>query len=171
MAHPTTSRTPIRTTTALLGLAGLLTLGACSAEPAAESPATGSAAEDGASGPDGGTQSLSPGATAGAETTDAPAGFIASLQDVEGELGSAEIRDAGGALEFQVQASGMEPGLYGLHVHETGECDPDSAARTTRRTSAPSCPPAATSAPTTPRTRTTPVTCRCCWCRSPARPA
>ncbi|WMY78009.1 superoxide dismutase family protein [Citricoccus sp. I39-566] len=130
MAHSTTIRTPIRTTTALLGLAGVLTLGACSAEPAGETPATGAggATEGGASGPDGGTQSLGPGATAGAETTDAPAGFTASLQDVEGELGSAEIREAGEALEFRVQASGMEPGFYGLHMHETGECNPDSAA-------------------------------------------
>lgn len=130
MAQRTTTRTPFRTTTALLGLAGLLTLSACSADTTAESPGSGApaTAEGGASAPDGGTQSLSPGATAGAETTDSPAGFTASLQDVEGELGVAEIRDVGGSLEFDVQASGMEPGFYGLHVHEIGECDPDSAA-------------------------------------------
>lgn len=55
--------------------------------------------------------------------------FTASLQDTDGgELGTVEVSEAEGALEFTVDVSGMEPGFYGLHVHGIGECEPDSAA-------------------------------------------
>ncbi|WP_313816464.1 superoxide dismutase family protein [Citricoccus sp.] len=136
--------TPLRTTTALLGLGGILVLGACAPESASETTPDG-----GASAPGGGVQSPSPGTTEGAETTDtvaadstssggsggsgaegsgAPADYTASMQDIEGEVGTAQIREMDGAMEFTVELSGMEPGFYGLHVHEIGECNPDSAA-------------------------------------------
>ncbi|XKH56867.1 superoxide dismutase family protein [Citricoccus nitrophenolicus] len=125
--------TPLRTTAALLGLGGILVLGACAPEGASEATP-----EGGASAPDGGVQSLSPGATENAETTDtvasgagdsdAPADYTASMQDIESEVGTAQIREVDGAMEFTVEVTGMEPGFYGLHVHEIGECNPDSAA-------------------------------------------
>lgn len=132
------TNTPLRTAAALLGLGGILVLGACAPESASETTP-----EGGASAPDGGVQSLSPGATEGAETTDtvasdaeesaaedsgAPADYTASMQDIESEVGTAQIREMDGAMEFTVEVSGMEPGFYGLHVHEIGECNPDSAA-------------------------------------------
>ncbi|MGW9551965.1 superoxide dismutase family protein [Citricoccus zhacaiensis] len=132
------TNTPLRTAAALLGLGGILVLGACAPESASETTP-----EGGASAPDGGVQSLSPGATEGAETTDrvasdaeesgaedsgALADYTASMQDIESEVGTAQIREMDGAMEFTVEVSGMEPGFYGLHVHEIGECNPDSAA-------------------------------------------
>ncbi|GAA1672404.1 superoxide dismutase [Cu-Zn] [Citricoccus zhacaiensis] len=145
-AHFSPRNTPLRTATALLGLGGILVLGACAPESASETTP-----EGGASAPDGGVQSLSPGATEGAETTDtmasdatntadsdaagsgtgesgATADYTASMQDIESEVGTAQIREMDGAMEFTVEVSGMEPGFYGLHVHEIGECNPDSAA-------------------------------------------
>ncbi len=145
-ARTSPRNTPLSITTALLGVGGILVLGACAPESASETTP-----EGGASAPDGGVQSLSPGATEGAETTDtvasdatdtadsdaagsgtgesgAPADYTASMQDIESEVGSAQIREMDGAMEFTVEVSGMEPGFYGLHVHEIGECNPDSAA-------------------------------------------
>ncbi|MEV4901942.1 superoxide dismutase family protein [Citricoccus sp. NPDC055426] len=119
LQHTARKTTLMRTTAALLGLGGLLAVSACS-DAGTEEP----------SGPEGGVQSLSPGATAGAETTEAmAAAFTATLQDADGdELGTAEFSEADGSFEIRVEASGLEPGFYGLHVHGIGECEPDSAA-------------------------------------------
>ncbi|GAA1659131.1 superoxide dismutase [Cu-Zn] [Citricoccus zhacaiensis] len=122
--------TLIRTTTALLGLGGMLALGACGgggdvdATPApVPEAATPSVPADDPEAP--GSPDESPGM--GAEG--AGAAFTATLQDIDGgELVTAEISDAEGMLEFTVDATGMEPGFYGLHVHAIGECEPDSAA-------------------------------------------
>jgi Cu-Zn family superoxide dismutase len=86
--------------------------------------------------------------------TDAPTGDAADLQDAAeattpgpAEAGTGDLTasflDAGGAetgtveitfddrgATFVVEASGLEPGFHGLHVHETGSCEPQSASPT-----------------------------------------
>jgi superoxide dismutase, Cu-Zn family len=52
----------------------------------------------------------------------------ASLMDADGqESGTVEVAfDDDGAV-LTISATGLEPGLHGLHVHKTGRCEPDSA--------------------------------------------
>ncbi len=54
----------------------------------------------------------------------------AELEPVDGSdaRGSVEFRPgADGALEIVAAVSGMEPGTYGIHVHEVGDCSGDAA--------------------------------------------
>jgi Cu-Zn family superoxide dismutase len=37
--------------------------------------------------------------------------------------GSATIAEAGGGLRVHVEATGLSPGVHGLHLHTTGRCD------------------------------------------------
>lgn len=41
-------------------------------------------------------------------------------------VGVALLAETGEAISVQVLAVGLAPGLHGLHLHETGVCDPDS---------------------------------------------
>ena len=53
----------------------------------------------------------------------------AQVQDGDGtELGTAEFTEVDGGMEVRVDLSELEPGHHGLHVHEIGLCEPDSAA-------------------------------------------
>jgi Cu-Zn family superoxide dismutase len=108
---------------ALVGLTGMFALGAC-----------GNQGDDaGASSPppevaQSATTAMGGGDTSSPPATETPA-FTAALKDVAGgEVGTVEFRKSEGSMELHVQASGMEPGFYGLHVHAIGECEPDSAA-------------------------------------------
>lgn len=141
---PTTARTHrTRRAAAAVSLAGLLALTACGQDspddgdpntlqmPAATegqtevSPAPGAGAES----PGADTESPDDATASPDQTAMDAAAFTATLQDGDGtEVGTAEFREAEGALEITVQASGMDPGFYGLHVHGIGECEPDSAA-------------------------------------------
>jgi superoxide dismutase, Cu-Zn family len=66
------------------------------------------------------------------ETSAAPeavAGSRAVLQDAEGaEVGSVSFSEVAAGTEVVAEVQGLEPGFYGLHVHATGLCEPDSAA-------------------------------------------
>lgn len=53
------------------------------------------------------------------------AGPAVTLQNAEGdEVGTATFTQEGGAIEISVLVEGLEPGEHGLHIHETGICDP-----------------------------------------------
>lgn len=53
----------------------------------------------------------------------------ASIVDPEGtELGTAEFTDSDGVMSVAVEISDLTPGFHGLHIHNTGVCEPDSAA-------------------------------------------
>lgn len=53
----------------------------------------------------------------------------ASLADAEGgSVGEVTISEADGGLRIEAQVENMEPGYYGFHVHQVGECEADSAA-------------------------------------------
>ena len=120
--------TRARTTAALVGLAGMLALGACGnqgpdAGASSSPPEVAQSATDTMN-----TDATSPDATAQTASAQTPA-LTATLQDVDGEeLGTVEFTESEGVMELQVDTSGMEPGFYGLHVHAIGECEPDSAA-------------------------------------------
>ena len=43
-------------------------------------------------------------------------------------VGSASFRDADGASALTVDLTGLQPGMYGMHVHGIGTCDPGSHA-------------------------------------------
>ena len=66
------------------------------------------------------------------ETSAAPeaaAGSRAVLQDAEGaEVGSVSFSEVAAGAEVVAEVQGLEPGFYGLHVHATGLCEPDSTA-------------------------------------------
>lgn len=51
----------------------------------------------------------------------------AELVNPEGEpRGTAEFAEADGGTLVTVEATGLEPGFHGLHIHGTGLCEPDS---------------------------------------------
>lgn len=53
----------------------------------------------------------------------------AELADAEGNvLGQVDFTPGDGELEVSVTTENMEPGFYGFHIHEVGECEPDSEA-------------------------------------------
>lgn len=43
------------------------------------------------------------------------------------EVGTATLREAGSSVEVQVSFSGLNPGFYGFHIHETGICDANAS--------------------------------------------
>ena len=58
-----------------------------------------------------------------------PALATAELTDPDGEsLGQIEFLETEGGVEIVAATENMEPGFYGFHIHEIGECEPDSAA-------------------------------------------
>ncbi|MFI7580514.1 superoxide dismutase family protein [Kocuria kalidii] len=56
-------------------------------------------------------------------------GSTATLQDAEGgDVGTVSFSEVSAGTEVVAEVQGLEPGFYGLHVHGTGLCEPDSAA-------------------------------------------
>jgi Cu-Zn family superoxide dismutase len=57
---------------------------------------------------------------------DSPAaGASADLRDAAGTIvGHASATSEAGGVRLRVSASGMTPGLHGIHVHAVGRCDP-----------------------------------------------
>ena len=52
----------------------------------------------------------------------------AKIMTAEGEeAGTVEVAFSRDGTVLTVQATGLEPGLHGMHVHKTGKCEPDSA--------------------------------------------
>ncbi|MFC4904660.1 superoxide dismutase family protein [Kocuria oceani] len=64
--------------------------------------------------------------TAAAE---AGAASQAVLRDAEGtEVGTVQFSEVSAGTEVVAEVEGLDPGFYGLHVHGTGLCEPDSSA-------------------------------------------
>ncbi|THJ66070.1 superoxide dismutase [Arthrobacter echini] len=113
----TTKRRRIGATFSVLALGLALGMSACSTDDTAEAPVTENA---GAPVTD---------AAAQATADDAAVLARAALADVDGQpRGEVAFTEADGSLVVSVSAEGMDPGFYGLHVHEIGECVADSAA-------------------------------------------
>lgn len=49
----------------------------------------------------------------------------ATLMDQEGQIGMVEIFETADGLLLRANASGLEPGWHGFHIHETGICEGD----------------------------------------------
>lgn len=51
----------------------------------------------------------------------------APVQDSDGaEVGTVFLTSRGEGTEIRVEVQGLPPGFHGLHLHETGLCEPDS---------------------------------------------
>ena len=99
---------------ATLAATGLLTLSACASEEDAQTSET--------------TTEITTGGDAGADAGSEP-DLTATVTTAEGtEVGTAEFREQDGAVSITVGFSDMEPGFYGLHIHQIGVCETDSTA-------------------------------------------
>lgn len=115
-----------KTLLAALSVSGLLTVSACATEDTADS------AQNDQTSPPVNT------ATATEETTGANndnnndndnPDLTATVNNADGaDLGTVEFMESDGVMRVDVELSGLEPGFYGLHVHQIGECETDSAA-------------------------------------------
>ena len=95
-----------------LSLVAGLTLAGCANDQEAEGP-------EGAAGPD---EDSDPAEQQAVTAT-------AELADAEGNaLGQVDFTPTDGGIEIEVAAEDMDPGFYGFHIHEIGECEPDSEA-------------------------------------------
>lgn len=57
----------------------------------------------------------------------APAFASGKLADPSGSSrGTVEFAEVDGGVQVRVQATGLEPGFHGLHVHAIGKCEPNS---------------------------------------------
>jgi Cu-Zn family superoxide dismutase len=55
----------------------------------------------------------------------APGAAAAQLRDVSGRtVAAASLEETGDALRVRVEASGLSAGVYGVHLHSVGRCDP-----------------------------------------------
>lgn len=105
-----------RTALTAVALFGTLTLSACGSTPAAETPPQNQPAE----------QPAEPTGT-GAVGGEGYAIAHGELRNPAGESrGTVEFVDVDGKTEIHVEASGLEPGFNGLHLHAIGKCEPDS---------------------------------------------
>lgn len=60
-----------------------------------------------------------------APANQAPAAAAAQLRDVAGRtVAAASLEETGDALRVRVEASGLSAGVYGVHLHSAGRCDP-----------------------------------------------
>src|SRR5207244_5549529 len=61
--------------------------------------------------------------TAGAAQPKAP--VRVPLQDLTAKkVGSLELRERGGGLEFRIRVTGLSAGGHGMHIHAIGVCSP-----------------------------------------------
>lgn len=117
----TTHRRPRRAHQLLaVAAGGLLVLSACSDDSNGDDSSSDSTSSDSAS-----SDSASSGS---ASSGDAFA--TATVANGDGDdLGTATISEVDeNTSELSVEFSGLEPGMYGMHLHAVGECEPDSVA-------------------------------------------
>lgn len=71
---------------------------------------------------------VAPGDTLAAPTPSGPDRAVARIGEVDGSgvRGAVEFVDLGGAVEVRYNLTGLSAGLHGFHVHQTGDCGPDS---------------------------------------------
>ena len=109
--HSSAPRTAIRrrAATAAFAVTAGLSIAACS-----DSAPTGTETS--------GTSSASP-------STGAAALATAEIKKADGTAaGEVTFSQEGDAMAVSVTVDGMDPGFYGFHIHQTGTCEPDSAA-------------------------------------------
>ncbi|MCL6252030.1 superoxide dismutase family protein [Altererythrobacter sp. KTW20L] len=67
--------------------------------------------------------------TAMMEAQSGPQNAMATLLDADGnEVGTVTATGSGGGVTIDLTVMGLEPGMRGVHIHETGSCSPDFSA-------------------------------------------
>lgn len=111
--HTNHRRTPRRL---LIGAGAVAVLGlaACGSDDAGDTA------------PAGGSETTATAEQAGATGGgDAEPAATATVLDEEGtELGTVSFAEVDGATEVTAELADLEPGFYGFHIHDTGECEP-----------------------------------------------
>jgi len=95
-----------------------------------DEPAGGEQSGDGADlpGEGAGTDDGANEAGTGGDTASGDGMAMGTFHDPDGaEIGTVELSENGGGTGVHVELSGLEPGFRGLHIHQIGECEPDSA--------------------------------------------
>lgn len=99
-----------------IGAVALLGLAACGSDDAgdtsspSDAESTASAEQAGATGENG---------------ADSDADATAKVLDESGkELGTVSFAEVDGATEVTASLEGLDPGFYGFHIHDTGQCEP-----------------------------------------------
>lgn len=60
-------------------------------------------------------------------STIGPPVLNADVRDAEGRSrAQASVEQSGDSLRVRVEAAGMSPGTYGVHIHNVGRCDPSA---------------------------------------------
>lgn len=104
----------------------LLIAGCADGEPADEQIQTGEATDAPGVGP--GPDPADQGDTAdGGQEMPGPEATGVFVAPDGSELGTVELRVSGDSTEVRVRVTELEPGFRGLHIHEFGVCEPDSA--------------------------------------------
>lgn len=102
---------------AAVAMTGLLVLSACSDD--SDNSDDSASADSGTAGTD----------TADTDTGTGDSFATANVANGDGdELGTATLSTVDGGSELAVEFSGLEPGMYGMHMHSVGACEPDSVA-------------------------------------------
>ncbi|HIW90251.1 MAG TPA: superoxide dismutase family protein [Candidatus Corynebacterium avicola] len=101
-----------------IATSGLLVLSACSDDSDSDADTTDS------------TDTASSDTASSDTAGSADAFATAAVANADGdELGTATLADVDGdSSELSVEFSGLEPGMYGMHLHAVGTCEPDSVA-------------------------------------------
>ncbi|MEE2031017.1 superoxide dismutase family protein [Rhodococcus chondri] len=118
---------------AAVGLSACSNNEAPSTEPGTTPPVwTASAAPQGEQSQGGESHGGATGGETGSRTGGAASSgdsLTAALESVSGDsAGTVTFAEGDGGVEVTVEVEGLEPGYYGVHVHEFGVCEPDSAA-------------------------------------------
>lgn len=126
--HSTFTRQVPRAIAATVGVLGMFTLSACATDDDTAAPET-TAATDAASDTDTAADTETDEDSAVTDAAGSTTTLTADVSDADGtQLGTVTIAEGEESLEFDAEFSGMEPGFYGFHIHQIGECEPDSAA-------------------------------------------
>lgn len=107
------TRTSTRTRRIAAGVtaaAALATLGACSSD-------------DGGAKDEGSSSSSATSSATGAPAAQ-PAATAHVKNDKGAEVGTVTFMPEGGAIRVTADVTGLKPGFYGFHVHQTGKCEP-----------------------------------------------
>lgn len=126
---PLFTRALPRAVIATLAATGLLALSACASEEDTQnSETTTEITTETTLETTSATAATTTGGNSGADAGSEP-DLTATVTTAEGaEVGTAEFREQDGAVSITVGFSDMEPGFYGLHIHQIGVCETDSAA-------------------------------------------
>ncbi|WP_040799173.1 superoxide dismutase[Cu-Zn] [Nocardia higoensis] len=125
MASSTTRRPSWRTVPPVLAVA-VFGLAACSnSQESSDVKGTTPPVWTGSSGPAATGEEHGQGADSGKPHADA----TAELKNASGSsVGTATFTEEPGHLVVTVEASGLQPGFHGLHLHQVGKCEPNSTA-------------------------------------------